>query len=178
MTTFFLLFDEQDEPHVQALQQHLHALVRQAMLEILNVADIPAGADKDSKTANYHRKATHYLLFVSANSISNEAIYAQAKAAIDQQKAVWLVLVRPCVWRDALLEQCLLMVSKPITEYAQFDDAYHDNTIAIARRIDPSYVATSSDKPEEEEAVEQVRVQQQFATKIYNIQHIDNANFS
>ena len=178
MTTVFLLFDEQDEPHVRALQRHLQTLVRQAMLEVLNVADIPAGADKDSETASYHHRATHYLLFVSADSMSNEAIYSQVKAAIDQQKAVWLVLVRPCVWRDALLEQCLLMVSQAITDYAQTDAAYHDNTIAIAQGIDPNYVATSNDKSTEEEAVQQVPVQQQFATKIYNIEHIDKADFS
>ncbi|HNI44184.1 MAG: hypothetical protein JNM36_14140 [Chitinophagales bacterium] len=178
MTTFFLLFDEQDEPHVRALQQHLQPLVRQAMLEVLNVADIPAGADKDSETASYHHKATHYLLFVSANSLSNEAIYSQVKAAIDQQKAVWLVLVRPCVWRDALLEQCLVMVNKPITDYAQIDTAYHDNTIAIAQSIDPSYVAISNDKSKEEDGAQQAPVQQQFAAKIYNIQHIDKADFS
>jgi hypothetical protein len=52
MTTFFLLFDEQDEPYIRALQQHLQPLVRQAMLEVLNVADIPASADKDSETAS------------------------------------------------------------------------------------------------------------------------------
>ncbi|HNL08547.1 MAG TPA: hypothetical protein PKH93_13310, partial [Chitinophagales bacterium] len=91
---------------------------------------------------------------------------------------VWLVLVRPCVWRDALLEQCLVMVNKPITDYAQIDTAYHDNTIAIAQSIDPSYVAISNDKSKEEDGAQQAPVQQQFAAKIYNIQHIDKADFS
>lgn len=178
MNHFFLLFHLHDSEFAEHLQRHLEVLVRKGLLKLYNPIQIEIGHDAIDTINNYHDLATHYLLLVSSHSIADESIINKALHAQTNGKEVWLIQVSECLWRFSEIGSCTNILKNPIQKYKRHDDAYCQIAKLILSKLDSNYSYLIENDDYKPPIANTIVGSQQFVNKIYNIQHIDKADFS
>ncbi|MBN8560690.1 MAG: NACHT domain-containing protein [Leptolyngbya sp. UWPOB_LEPTO1] len=137
----FISYATRDEIFCDELDTHLALLKRQGFIDTWSARDITAGTDRAQAIGNLHT-AEIILLLISPNFIASDYCYdSELSHAIErhqQGKArVVPIIVRPCEWKFAPLDQLQAIPSKPgegiksVTQWENRDEAF----LAIAQEI-------------------------------------------
>jgi hypothetical protein len=138
----FISYATRDEIFCDELDTHLALLKRQGFIDTWSARDITAGTDRAQAIGNNLNTAEIILLLVSPNFIASDYCYdAELSHAIERHRQgearVVPIIVRPCEWKFAPLEQLQAIPSKPgegiksVTQWENRDEAF----LAIAQEI-------------------------------------------
>jgi TIR domain-containing protein len=148
MARVFLSYSHKDEGFRDQLETHLAMLKRQGFVEIWHDRRIVAGERIDEAISANLETADIVLLLVSPDFLASDYCYErETMRAIERHEAglatVIPIIVRPCDWKDAPFGNLLAAPKdgKPITQWANVDEAFLDVTTAIKgalRQRDPA----------------------------------------
>lgn len=172
-----VLYHRNDKAYWEQFQQHLLHLQRQGVIQLFHEGSILAGANTANSMQQYLQQADMILLLISADFIASDKLCQYAVQALQQGKRIVPILLRPCMWQDTEWGTLPHLPEKPIALYAPPETGFYEAVIGLRKMIDPNYTP-----PNVEEFKKEVEnknpVYQQIAEKIYNINHIDKADFS
>jgi hypothetical protein len=138
MTSVFFSYAHADEALRDRLERHLSMLKRQGVIDVWHDRQITPGEDVGAAIAAELEKADLILLLVSPDFLASDYCYEREMTrAIERHVAgeakVLPVILRPCDWHDALFGRLLAAPTdgKPITKFADLDDAFLDVTKSI-----------------------------------------------
>ena len=81
------------------------------------------------------------------------------------------------MWNDANWGHITAIPTKPISQYNDPNQGFYDTVVALRKTIDPTYQPIKFEEYQQQINMPTV-VYNQTAGKIYNITHIDKADFS
>src|ERR1700722_15784447 len=138
MTTLFFSYAHTDEGLRDRLERHLAMLKRQGFIDVWHDRRIGPGGDFGAAITPELERADLILLLVSPDFLASEYCYEREMIrAMERQAAgetkVLPVILRPCDWHDAPFGRLLATPTdgKPITKFADLDDAFLEVTTAI-----------------------------------------------
>jgi TIR domain len=148
MARVFLSYSHKDEGFRDQLETHLAMLKRQGFIEIWHDRRIIAGESVDETISANLETADIVLLLVSPDFLASDYCYEREMVRATERHEAGLakvipVIVRPCDWKDAPFGNLLAAPKdgKPITQWANVDEAFLDVTTAIKgalRKRDPT----------------------------------------
>jgi hypothetical protein len=151
MARIFLSYSHKDEGFRDQLETHLAMLKRQGFIEIWHDRRIIAGERVDETISANLETADIVLLLVSPDFLASDYCYErEMMRAIERHEAevatVIPVIVRPCDWKDAPFRNLLAAPKdgKPITQWANVDEAFLDVTTAIKGALRERHPAPST----------------------------------
>jgi hypothetical protein len=117
-------------------------LKRQGFIEAFHDRRILAGAPLDDAISAELERADIVLLLVSSDFLSSEYCYAKEMTrAMERHRegtcVVVPVILRPCDWSDAPFAKLMALPTdgKPVTQWANIDDAFLSITKGIKERV-------------------------------------------
>jgi hypothetical protein len=134
----FCCYAREDEPLLNNLKTHLKPQQRQGLIHIWHDRDILAGAEWEQEVEQQLNTAQVILLLVSPDFMASDYCYTKemqqvlARHARGEVRAIPIIL-RPTDWQITPLGklQALPRDGKPITTWANRDNAYLDAAIGI-----------------------------------------------
>jgi hypothetical protein len=142
MVKVFISYSHADEALRQELDKHLMALKRQDLIDVWHDRRITAGEEWADQIDTNLRAADVVLLLVSSDFIASSYCYEkellEALRRHEQGKAIVIpVILRPCDWKDLPFGklQAATKDGRPVTKYANLDDAFLEITLAIKGAI-------------------------------------------
>jgi hypothetical protein len=138
MITLFFSYAHADEALRDRLDRHLAMLKRQGVIDVWHDRRIVPGEPIDEAIAAELERADLILLLVSPDFLASDYCYErEMRRALERHTAgeaqVLPVILRPCDWHEAPFGHLLATPTdgKPITKFADLDDAFLDVTKAI-----------------------------------------------
>ncbi|MBC7851126.1 MAG: toll/interleukin-1 receptor domain-containing protein [Chitinophagaceae bacterium] len=139
----FISYSHEDEKLKNELDKHLIMLKRSDKIEVWNDRQLIAGEEWDSGIRNEMQHADIILLLISADFNNSEYIWKEELAhAMDRHAKgtarVVPVILRKCEWKDMPYSklQALPRNAKPVSEYADKDDAFTEIAVGIRTLVD------------------------------------------
>lgn len=139
----FISYSHKDEIHRDELEVQLAMLRRQGLIEVWHDRRLVAGDQLDWTISEELDAADIILLLVSPDFLASDYCYKVEKSrALErhQEGAARLisVILRPCDWTHTDLRQYLVTPKdgKPITQWADRDEAFLDVATSIRRGIE------------------------------------------
>jgi hypothetical protein len=172
-----VLYATEDYPIFEQLDKHLALLKRQNVLTIYHENNINASSETNVEMQTYLQQADIVLLLVSADFLHSDEQFGYAQQALQQNKTVVPIIARPCMWNDAKWGHITAIPTKPISQYNDPNQGFYDTVVALRKIIDPTYQPIGFEEYQQQINTPTV-VYNQTAGKIYNITHIDKADFS
>jgi TIR domain len=138
MVSVFFSYAHADEALRDRLELHLSMLKRQGTIDVWHDRRIVPGQPFDDAIASELERADLILLLVSPDFLASDYCYdremvrAMARHAAGEAK-VLPVILRPCDWHGAPFGKLLATPQdgKPVTKFANLDDAFLEVTQAI-----------------------------------------------
>ncbi|MEK7253720.1 MAG: SUMF1/EgtB/PvdO family nonheme iron enzyme, partial [Bacteroidota bacterium] len=154
----FIAYSRQDAALLDDLRKHLRPLERTGKVKIWYDGNIEPGAVwEDAIKKNLHA-ADIILPLVSADAINSDYFYekeiADALIRHDRGEArVVPLILRPCVWKTTPLHrlQALPKDGKPVTSWADRDDAWSDAVGALWNYVEAKERQVEAEKLRREE---------------------------
>jgi hypothetical protein len=138
MITVIFSYAHADEALRDRLDRHLAMLKRQGVIDVWHDRRIVPGEPIDEAIAAELERADLILLLVSPDFLASDYCYdRELHRAMERHAAgaakVLPVILRPCDWHDAPFGRLLATPTdgKPITKFADLDDAFLEVTKAI-----------------------------------------------
>jgi len=138
----FLSYSHKDEKFRAELEKHLASLKREGFIKPWHDRKITPGNEWASEIDSHINKAKIILLLISADFIASEYCYdKEMNQAIERHKKnqtfVIPIILRPVDWNNTPFAkfQALPKNAKPVTKWANPDDAYLDIVNGIRRAI-------------------------------------------
>lgn len=148
MAVVFMSYSHKDEALRDQLEAHLALLKNQGLIEAWHDRRIPAGAAVDDAIFEKLEIADVILLLVSSDFISSPYCYSRemtrAMQRHDAREArVVPVILRHCDWHTAPFGKLMAVPKdgKPITSWADRDEAFADVASQIRRIVEAGSVA-------------------------------------
>ena len=139
----FLSYSHQDEPLKDQLNVFLAPLRRSGKIAVWQDRQILAGTEWDAAIKQELAEADIILLLVSPHFLASDYIWkyeiALAMERHERREAVVVpIIVRPCDWHDMPFAkvQALPKNSKPVTQYANQDEAWLEVVQGIRRLVE------------------------------------------
>ncbi len=139
----FLSYSHQDEELKNKLATHLAPLRRSGKIAVWQDRQILPGTEWDAAIKAELAEADIILLLVSPDFIASDYIWmheiAGAMERHERREAVVVpIIVRPCDWHDMPFAkvQALPRNAKPVTQYANQDEAWLEIVQGIKRVVD------------------------------------------
>ena len=139
----FLSYSHQDEDLKNKLNTHLAPLRRNGKIAVWQDRQILAGTEWDAAIKQELAEADIILLLVSPDFIASDYIWkyeiAGAMERHERREATVIpIIVRPCDWHDMPFAkvQALPRNAKPVTQYANQDEAWLDIAQGIRRLVE------------------------------------------
>lgn len=149
MVAVFFSYSHQDRILRDELEVHLSGLKRQGLIDTWHDRRICAGEEIDAAISEHLEKAQIILLLVSSDFIASDYCYSvEMNRALDRHRdgeaVVIPVILRPCDWTDLPFGRLLATPTdgKPVTKYANQDEAFLDITRAIKKAIQRFGIST------------------------------------
>ncbi len=172
-----VLYATEDYPIFEQLDKHLALLKRQNVLTIYHKNNINAGSETNMEMKTYLQQADIVLLLVSSDFLHSDEQFGYAQQALQQKKTVVPIIARPCMWNDAKWGHIPAIPTQPISQYNDPNQGFYNTVVALRKIIDPTYQPIGFEEYQQQMNIPVV-VYNQTAGKIYNITHIDKADFS
>jgi serine/threonine protein phosphatase PrpC/predicted negative regulator of RcsB-dependent stress response len=129
----FCCYARKDQPLMQNLKTHLMPLQRQRLVTLWSDTDINAGENWEEEIKKHLNTAHMILLLVSPDFIASDYCYSTEMARAmtrhtKQEARVVPIILRPTHWKGTpfAVIQALPQDAKPITKWANEDDALYD----------------------------------------------------
>lgn len=143
MIELFFSYSHKDETLRDDLETHLAMLKRQGLIQAYHDRRISSGSELDKEIDAAMMRAGIILLLVSPDFLASEYCYGvEISKAIEKHKdgsaIVIPVILRPCEWQQVPLFSKLMGAptdNKPVTKWADQDDAFLDITKRIRNAI-------------------------------------------
>ena len=139
----FYSYAHEDEQWRQELEKHLSLLKNQRLITGWKDRDIKAGEEWKSKISSHLLAANIILLLISPDFMASPYCYSiEMKEAMKKHKAgkarVIPIILRPVDWHQAPFSklQALPKDSKPVTSWANQDEAFLDVAKGIRRVVE------------------------------------------
>ncbi len=139
----FYSYSQNDEEMRIELEKHLSLLQRNGSIEGWHFRKIPPGREWEGEIDEHLEAAQIILLLMSADFLNSHYCWeVEARRAIERhnlkQATVIPVVVRACDWKNSLFEklEALPTNAKPITSWANRDEALYDVTKGIKQAIE------------------------------------------
>ncbi|MCZ7564364.1 MAG: toll/interleukin-1 receptor domain-containing protein [Burkholderiales bacterium] len=143
MAKIFFSYSHDDEQYRDQLEKHLASLKHQGLIDSWHDRRILAGSEVDREIDEQLEQADVILLLISASFLGSTYCYGiEMRRAMERHAAeeatVIPVIVRPCEWRSAPFGSLLAVPrdGKPITTWANFDEAYADVAQQVRRVVE------------------------------------------
>jgi hypothetical protein len=140
MINLFFSYSHKDLDLRNELEKHLAILIRQQIIDSWHDRRIEAGQVIDHAISTHLQQADIILLLVSSDFLASDYCYdIEMKEAMKRHETketvVIPVILRPCDWHDTLFGKLLATPTdgKPVTQFANLDEAFLDITRAIKR---------------------------------------------
>ncbi|MBL7787823.1 MAG: tetratricopeptide repeat protein [Chitinophagales bacterium] len=146
MIQLLLLVAEQDSPTAATISTYLSPLVKDNLLCLHDSNQIKVAEDNSLTQILQTKKISHVLFFLSAESMSNNHLYEALQAAHDQQIAIYVLYLRPCLYQDGFVNRLPFLSQKSISEQISEDRALYENTATLVRHIAPNHPIPSWDE--------------------------------
>ena len=137
-TTVFFSYAHADEVLRDRLDRHLAMLKRQRIIDVWHDRRLVPGEPIDASIAAELERSDLILLLVSPDFLASDYCYdREMQRALERHAAgearVLPVILRPCDWHEAPFGHLLATPTdgKPITKFADLDDAFLEVTTAI-----------------------------------------------
>ena len=189
----FVSYALQDEVHKNALYRHLSVLKRQGVIEAFDAGTINAGDNWNSRMQQYLQEANIILLLLSSDTLADDYIHdTQIQKALQRaanKEAILIpILLRSVDYKGLGVEQYAALPSngKAVTLWANQDEAWTHIASEIRKVVEnmdgfqnpQKQISEKGLLSKENQAAQPTKIIHQTAEKIYNIDKIDNANFS
>ncbi len=139
----FYSYAHEDRDLCERLKRFLTPLRHTNVIADWYDRDISAGEEWEKQIDDHLNSADLIVLLVSADFIASDYCWGvEVKRAMERhgkgEARVVPVILRPCHWDDAPFSklQCLPAEARPVTKWANMDDAFLDVTKGIRRAID------------------------------------------
>jgi len=139
----FISYSHEDEQLKNYLDKHLIMLKRSGKIEVWNDRQLVAGQEWDNGIKKEMQEADIILLLISADFNNSEYIWKQELAAAMERHEqgtarVVPVILRKCEWNEMPYAklQALPKGARPVTEFADKDDAFTDIASGIRLLVD------------------------------------------
>jgi len=143
MAKVFFSYSHDDEQYRDQLEKHLASLKHQGLIDSWHDRRILAGSEVDREIDEQLEQADVILLMISASFLASSYCYGiEMQRAMERHAAkeatVIPVIVRPCEWRASPFGTLLAVPrdGKPITTWANFDEAYADVAQQVRRVVE------------------------------------------
>lgn len=138
----FIVYDKNDEAHLNDLKRHLKPLERSKAANIYVDGQADAGVDWEAEAKEKFEKAQLVILLLSSDFVSNDRCFGFGEQAIakhtEGKTKVLPVLARACFLEGTALANVPSTPSeKPISEHEEADSVYEDLVREIAAIINP-----------------------------------------
>lgn len=174
----YILYAPEDKFFLQQLQNHLAIWQRQKVITTYHEGNILAGSNTQNTIQTQLKAADIVLLLISSDFVANDQQYKYAEQAIELQKRVVPISVRQCLWDGAVWEHLEPLPKQAISLYENQDLAFYEVVTGLQKIINPNYQAFDFKTFQQEQQNNKATTYNQQADKIYNIGHIDKADFS
>ena len=134
-----ILYATEDYPIFEQLDKHLALLKRQNVLTIYHKNNINASSETAANMKTYLQQTDIVLLLVSADFLHSDEQFGYAQQALQQNKTVVPIIVRPCMWNDAKWGRITAIPNQPISQYNDPNQGFYDTVVALRKIIDPTY---------------------------------------
>lgn len=141
--TIFISYAHADEELKKELDKHLKILRRSGKVETWNDRELIAGQEWDEVIMSELNKANIILLLISIDFNASDFIWDKELAAAMKRHEegsayVVPVILRKCDWHDLPYAklQSLPRNAKPVTEYANRDEAFTEIAAGIEKLVD------------------------------------------
>ena len=138
MAKIFFSYSHEDEQHRDQLEKHLASLKHEGLIESWHDRRIVAGDNINKEIDGQLERADVILLLISSGFLASSYCYGiEMRRAMERHAAreatVIPVIVRPCDWRSSPFGKLMAVPrdGKPITTWANFDEAFTDVAQAI-----------------------------------------------
>jgi hypothetical protein len=142
MALVFFSYSHADEDLRNRLEVHLAMLKRQGVITVWHDRRLPPGDEIDQGISEQLESADLILLLVSPDFLASRYCYdIEMRRALERHQAgdarVLPVILRPCDWKSAPFGSLMATPTdgKPITKFADYDDAFLEVTNAIKSAI-------------------------------------------
>ena len=139
----FISYSHEDEQLKNYLDKHLIMLKRSGKIEVWNDRKLVAGQEWDNGIKKEMQQADIILLLISADFNNSEYIWKQELAAAMERHELGTarvvpVILRKCEWNEMPYAklQALPNGARPVTEFADKDDAFTDIASGIRLLVD------------------------------------------
>jgi hypothetical protein len=144
LAILFFSYSHKDEALRDQLETHLSMLQRQGFIEAWHDRRILAGAPLDDIIDAQLERAEIVLLLVSSDFLASDYCYArEMQRALERHRqgtcVVVPVILRPCDWHDAPFAGLMALPTdgKPVTQWANIDEAFLSIVKGIKERVKP-----------------------------------------
>ncbi|WP_437835817.1 TIR domain-containing protein [Sorangium sp. So ce1153] len=151
----FISYSHRDDHLREQLETHLAMLQRQGFIHVWHNRRISPGADWHDETSKEINRADIILLLISSDFLASDYCYGtEVEKALDKhisgEARVIPIILRACDWRTAPFGrlQALPREARPVTSWANLDEAWHDVALG-ARRVIEEIVAQRRPTPTE-----------------------------
>jgi hypothetical protein len=139
----FISYAHEDEELKKELDKHLKVLRRSSKIQSWNDRELIAGQEWDQTIMSELQKANIILLLISVDFNASDFIWdkelASAMKRHEEGSAhVVPIILRKCEWSDLPYAklQALPRNAKPVTEYANRDEAFTEISVGIEKLVD------------------------------------------
>jgi hypothetical protein len=138
----FYSYSHKDRELRDELERHLSILKRSGLIRVWHDREIDAGADWAGEIHQHLNRADVILLLISADFLASDYCYdVELKRAIERHDAgqaiVVPIILRPVDWSGAPFAglECLPTDARPVTTWANRDEAFRDIAEGIRRAL-------------------------------------------
>ncbi len=119
----FISYAQDDLLHRQNLEKQLKSWIRSHKISIWHRDMLEPNEETVVKIAEELANADLFLVLLSADYLADDGLYEQELSPILQatEKILVPILVRPCVWQDALPQDAIVL-PKPDKAVSQYDE--------------------------------------------------------
>ena len=140
--SIYLSYAHEDEALVRQLQAHLRPLMRQKLIDILDIP-ILAGSEWSREKNHNINRADIIILFISADYLASDYTYSvEMKRAIERlerhEAQVILIILRPAYWQTPPFDQLQALPTngRPVMAWHNIDDAFYDVVEGIRKVVE------------------------------------------
>lgn len=162
----FCCYAHEDQDMLGHLKKHLAPLERQGQITIWSDTNLNAGAEWKKELHEHLESADIILLLISPDFMTSDYCYStemgRAIARHNEGSAVVIpILLRSIFWQNAPFARLQMVPTnaKPVTNWSDRDDAFHDVTLQISQVI--SHLHQVEEQLRRTQEAEQVRLAQE-----------------
>lgn len=148
----FIIYSRQDESYKNDLLKHLKGtLVETRHLEVWQDGEIRPGEEWEKKIEQQLDAADLFLVLLSIDSLTSEFIKnTELKKALERKSRIVPILIRSCSWQIHPVFkglQGLPKNMKPVSSFAERDDAWTEITTKLHEMVETIWEATPEPAP-------------------------------